>query len=72
MQVSSVVTRLRQEASHAYITSTDHDPSRKSWDKSVNQALERIKGDYSLLKKVLDFFVSMQSDHCVLYSSIEE
>ncbi|XP_027123778.1 isochorismate synthase, chloroplastic-like [Coffea arabica] len=52
-RVSSVVTRLRQEASHAYITSTDHDPSRKSWDKSVNQALERIKGDYSLLKKVV-------------------
>lgn len=53
MQVSSIVTRLCQEDSSTSITNTAHVPSRTSWDKAVNRALERIKGNDSLLTKVL-------------------
>ncbi|KAL3528335.1 hypothetical protein ACH5RR_007657 [Cinchona calisaya] len=52
-KITSVVSRTWQDDSRTSIRSTAHVPSRKSWDISVNRALERIKGNDTPLKKVV-------------------
>ncbi|KAI3846535.1 hypothetical protein MKX03_008217 [Papaver bracteatum] len=52
-QISSVVTKLRKEVPKTVILSSNHVPSKSSWDDAVGKALETIIGSKSELVKVV-------------------
>ncbi|XP_026421724.1 isochorismate synthase 2, chloroplastic-like [Papaver somniferum] len=52
-QISSVVTKLRKEVPKTVIISSNHVPSKSSWDDAVGKALETINGSKSELVKVV-------------------
>ncbi|KAI3974173.1 hypothetical protein MKX01_033424 [Papaver californicum] len=52
-QMSSVVTKLRKEVPKTVILSSNHVPSKSSWDDGVGKALEMINGSKSELVKVV-------------------
>lgn len=55
MQVSSTVSKLRQDVSHTSLVSKANIPDRTSWDLTLNRVLEEIGNKDSPLTKVLHY-----------------